>query len=93
MILAVLALVAMAVGWRYIGPLYDKGLVTLARPLGAQVVSIQAEGMELALRYRGQEESGPRWMRIQGLTLQYGALLVTSLILATPACAWSWSSQ
>ncbi len=86
--LALLLLALFAFGWQFLGPLYSQAVVALARPLSAPSVTIQAQGMELALDYVGRQTSEGFGVRIRSLTLQYGALLATSLILVTPACAW-----
>lgn len=86
--LALLILALLTLGWQFLGPLYSQAMVALARPLSAPSVTVQAQGMELVLDYAGRPTSEDLEVRIRSLTLQYGALFVTSLILVTPACAW-----
>ncbi|MDP3064911.1 MAG: hypothetical protein Q8O40_17165, partial [Chloroflexota bacterium] len=85
---ALLTLIALGAGWRYAGPLYNVALATAGGALTGRYVAAEADGMELVLRYEGPVEEGPRWTRVHGLMLQYGALLVSALILASPTGAW-----
>lgn len=86
--LAVLFLIALALCWRYAAPYTNRAVALAARPISPDVVAVEVETMELALHYRGQEPEGPRWTRVHGLLLQYGALLAIAVFLPTPGCSW-----
>jgi hypothetical protein len=51
-------------------------------------VGLETEGFQITLFYRLHTLLGPRWLRMSGLTLQGGLLLVAALVTATPAMAW-----
>jgi len=74
--------------WRYAGPLYNVALAAAGGAITGRYVTAEADGMEVVLRYVGPVEEGPRRMGVRGLELQYGMLLVSALIIASPTGAW-----
>ncbi len=86
--IAIVIFASLAFAWRYTGPAYGEMVVLMARQMGSGAASIDSDGLDVVIRYLGQiPDVTTRW-RILGLTLHYGPLLLTALILATPACGW-----
>ncbi|MBI2166443.1 MAG: hypothetical protein HYU29_08615 [Chloroflexi bacterium] len=85
---AVALLVALALLWTSIGPFYTKIIAWVARPVSSPNVALTPEGVDLWLKYRGASGTPGLGMGVQGLMMQSGPLLVTSLLLATGAFPW-----
>lgn len=86
--LVLLALILLALVWHYLAPAYDRALVVLASPLVSSEVALQAEGLEITLRYLPLEVRNSPSIWVHGMIFHAGLLLMTALILATPACSW-----
>ena len=78
-----IVLVILGAGWQYVGTYYNRFIAVASHPFLATPVTLTAEGTELQLNYGEGHLLG-----IRSLTLYYGALLATALILATLVCSW-----
>ncbi len=86
--LAIAILAALAAGWQAAGPATNRALAGVGGLLTPSAIAMKGEKMEIAIRYEGPEPAGPRRVVVHGLMVQYGALLLGALALATPRCGW-----
>ena len=86
--LGLVILILLAAGWQYVGSYYNRFIALTARPFLASWVTVTAQGTELQLNYSRLQTSRTELLGIRSLTLYYGALLATALIVVTLVCSW-----
>lgn len=84
----VLALILLSGVWWFTGPKYSHAVAASGAALTSPRVSVSSDGNQIVILYQGPSESLHRLTIVRGLTLSFGPLLLTALILATLSCPW-----
>ncbi len=85
---AVLALVLLSSAWWFIGPKYSHAVAASGGALTSPKVRVSSDGNQIVIVYQGPSESLQLFSIVRGLTLSFGPILLTALILATLSCSW-----
>jgi hypothetical protein len=84
----VFALILLSGAWWFIGPTYSHAVAASGGALTSPQVSVSSDSNQIVILYQGPRESLQLFTVVRGLTLSFGPLLLTALILATLSCPW-----
>lgn len=84
----VLALILLSGAWWFIGPTYSHAVAASGGALTTSQVRVSSDSNQIVILYQGAREPPHLFTTVRGLTLSFGPLLLTALILATLSCPW-----